>query len=240
VKPRKFAYVAHRWLGLIVCVQLLAWSTGGLIFSVLAIDSVRGERDSTGSPPRALTVPMDGGVGGVEDVEVGTMTLIDRGLGPVWEIRDVDGKRIARLDTTSGQRLPLITEDEAREIALGDFTPDATVGSVRLIESDAPGEFRGGPLPAYEVRLDHAKHPHYYISAITGEVLAKRNDSWRVFDFFWMLHIMDYDDRDNFNHILLTGFSALAVLTAGSGIALWSWRAGTWVGRKRRRGAAGA
>ncbi len=239
MKPRKFAYVAHRWLGLIVCVQLLAWSSGGLIFSLLDIDAVRGERDSTGSPPRPLTLSMVGGVVGVEGVEVGTMTLIDRGLGATWEIRDIEGTRIARLDPSSGERLPLITEDEAAEIALADFTPGATVESVRLIESDAPLEFRGGPLPSYEVRLDHAKHPHYYISAITGEVLAKRNDSWRVFDFFWMLHIMDYGQRDNFNHILLTAFSVLAVLTAASGISLWTWRAGTWIGRSRRRGTAG-
>ena len=28
-----------------------------------------------------------------------------------------------------------------------------------------------------------------YISTSTGEVIARRNDVWRFYDFFWMLHI---------------------------------------------------
>ncbi|RMH10155.1 MAG: hypothetical protein D6695_11965, partial [Planctomycetota bacterium] len=91
--------------------------------------------------------------------------------------------------------------------------------------SDPPIEYRSGPLPAYAVQLDHPKRPHIYIDARSGQITARRNRPWRIFDFFWMLHTMDYAGRDDFNHPLLTGFSVLAIASAGSGLALWGWRA---------------
>ena len=86
-------------------------------------------------------------------------------------------------------------------------------------------------MPVYQVILDHPKHPHLYVSPVTGAVLKRRNRPWRIFDFLWMLHIMDYRGRENFNHWLLTAMSVLAILTAASGLALWAWR----VPRRRKR-----
>ena len=72
--------------------------------------------------------------------------------------------------------------------------------------------------------LDHPREPHIYVSAITGKVTKRRNKLWRTFDFFWMLHIMDYRNRENINHWLLSGMSILAILTSVSGLVLWWWR----------------
>ena len=43
------------------------------------------------------------------------------------------------------------------------------------------------------------------VDAGSGEVTAVRHDRWRLFDWFWMLHIMDYDERSDFSTPLLTG-----------------------------------
>ena len=43
---------------------------------------------------------------------------------------------------------------------------------------------------------------------------------WRIFDFVWMLHIMDYQDRDNFNTWLLISAAALALIISLSGMYL--------------------
>ena len=50
--------------------------------------------------------------------------------------------------------------------------------------------------------------------------MARRNDWWRLFDVVWMLHIMDYDTRDDFNHPLLIVSAATALLFALSGVVL--------------------
>jgi uncharacterized membrane protein YkoI len=244
MKPRKTAYLAHRWLGLLVCVQLLAWSLGGFIFSVLSIESVRGELDMAasmydplaGEALLALPEPVRGSVerlDGDGDEAVGAVNLMDRGLGAFWEVRTVEGGLVGRLDPVTGAVMEIITPEEAIRIADRDFAPEAEVASVTLIEMDPPMEYRGGPLPSYRVDFEHAKNPHIYIDAANGQVRARRNTRWRVFDFFWMLHTMDYAERDDFNHPLLIGSSVVAILTASSGLTLWGWRAATRVGRRR-------
>jgi uncharacterized membrane protein YkoI len=244
MKPRKAAYLAHRWLGLVICIQLLAWSLGGFIFSVLSIESVRGELDMAALPFEpfaeasllALPESVRDSVAQLGDQgldAIGSVNLMDRGLGAFWEVRTVDGEFVGRLDPVTGAEMEIITPEEAIRIADRDFAPEAEVASVTLIEADPPMEYRGGPLPSYRVDFEHAKNPHIYIDAANGQVRARRNTRWRVFDFFWMLHTMDYAERDDFNHPLLIGSSVVAILTASSGLTLWGWRAATRIGRRR-------
>jgi exosortase/archaeosortase len=51
-------------------------------------------------------------------------------------------------------------------------------------------------------------------------VITVRSDIWRVFDFFWMLHIMDYDEREDFNNPLLISFAASSVFFSFTGFIL--------------------
>ena len=55
----------------------------------------------------------------------------------------------------------------------------------------------------------------------TGELVAKRHDLWRTFDFVWMFHIMDYEDRTDMNNTLLRVATWMAVATSATG----GWRA---------------
>jgi hypothetical protein len=50
--------------------------------------------------------------------------------------------------------------------------------------------------------------------------LSQRHELWRVFDFVWMLHIMDYEERENVNNTLLRTFTWGALLMALSGVWL--------------------
>lgn len=239
-RARKTLYAAHRWIGLAVSVQLLAWSVGGFMFSVLALDDVHGDRERR----RGEVLPIEGC-----DLVVSASEAIDRarqaGVAPpvrvvlgrrlgriVYETYDDDGEATAVVDAGTGEVTLRISNDEAVQAARADFAPEAAVRSVRLVTADPPIEYRGKPLPAYEVIFDHPKEPHLFVSAVTGEILARRNRPWRLFDFFYMLHVMDYRQREDFNHWLLTLFSALAVLTAASGLSLHVWR--LVLGRARR------
>ena len=101
------------------------------------------------------------------------------------------------------------------------FRPEAGVRSVERVEVADPGsEYRGGPLPAYRVEMDHPTGARLYVAADSGRVTARRNDRWRLFDLFWMLHIMDYGDRDDFNTWWLQVVAGLGVLTVVSGFVL--------------------
>ena len=235
MRARKTTYLAHRWLGLIIALQLLAWSLGGFVFSVLDIRAVRGELNSVmieahpfdlGSVPDHLRDAV--GEAGV----CARLELIDRGAGPHWEARDSGGRLLVRLGL-DGRPAGPISIEQAELIAMSDFVNDVGVASSGIIESDPPVEYRGRPLPAFRVELDHPTRTRIYVDAATGAITARRNRSWRIFDFFWMLHTMDYGGRDDFNHPLLTAASVLAILASGSGLTLWGWRASS---RLRRRG----
>ena len=231
---RRRWYATHRWLGLIVSLQLLAWSVSGFTFTILDIENVRGNVDKNKAQPtaiqikrvsltpaKALAIATSSGLSQSDVVEIRLRKRCDR---TVYECFDGQGRPLGAVDATSGEFIAVITSQEAQTVALEDFAPDATVASIELLEGDPPMEYRGGAMPVYRVVLDHPQEPHLYISPVTGKVLKRRNQPWRLFDFLWMLHIMDYGKRENFNHWLLSAMSLLAILTSASGLALWWWR----------------
>lgn len=225
-------YLVHRWIGLVVALQLLAWSVGGLMFSLLDIDDVHGDFDRSKSPPAPLptngVVPVERALAALGPAT--RASLVQRRGRPVWHVELVDGAP-ALVDAMDGARLANVDADEAKRIALADVRGARGVNDATLFERDPPLEYREKPLPAWRVVVDHDKEIHIYVHAVTGEVTARRNAKWRLFDFFWMLHVMDYSEREDFQHPLLTFFAALAVLASTSGLVLWGAR--TW--RRVRR-----
>lgn len=119
------------------------------------------------------------------------------------------------------------TREEAEATARRDQPASPAVREARRLEA-APVELRGKPLPAWRIELDDAAHTVVYVDATSGEVTARRSDLWRAYDFLWSLHIMDYRERESFNHLLIRGASVLAVLTVFSGVVLWVLRARRW------------
>ena len=72
----------------------------------------------------------------------------------------------------------------------------------------------------WQVTYDDMLSTTLYLDASSGEVITVRSSLWRIFDFFWMLHIMDYQEREDFNNPLLISFAATSVLFALSGVLL--------------------
>lgn len=246
MKWKKTVYVSHRWLGLLVSVQLLAWSVGGFMFSILDIDNVHGdwERNFDSPPPVRLAevrlTPSEAlqraAVKGVAAAEVMSVAIRTRHDGQtVYELLGAKKLPLAAVDATTGEVVRRISSDQASAAAVRDFVPQAEVLSVRFLEGDPPLEYRGKPMPVYQIAFDHPKSTYVYVQPVTGQVITRRNRPWRIFDFFWMLHIMDYGEREDFNHWLLTGMSLVAVLTSVSGLVMWSFRVPKW---RRRRGQA--
>jgi len=91
--------------------------------------------------------------------------------------------------------------------------------SIQRIEN-ATEETRKFSMPTWQVSFDDDYSTALYFSADTGEYQGTRTDSWRLNDFFMMLHFMDYGQRGDFNHWLII-FAAVALLFfASSGLLL--------------------
>lgn len=223
----------HRLLGLFIGVQIFFWSLSGLFFSWNNIEKVRGEnliakqegiflQDPDFISPSTLIAGFIQENPNIETIDQVTLRTL-MGM-PIYEIRYRQKGEIhhALSDPHSGRVRLRISRDEALAIAQADFKPEAPVLKVDFIEESSGGsEYRGRPLPAYRVEFNHPSQTRIYISAERGLITARRNTTWRIFDFLWMLHIMDYENRDNFNNILLQGISGLGLITVMSGFLLW-------------------
>jgi hypothetical protein len=214
----------HKWVGVVIGIQVLLWVAGGLVMSAFPIELVRGETQTAPTLP----VPIGGDEFAIELQD----TIAAH--GPVTSLRSLriagrlyfEGQRSDAppllIDARDGAVLAGIDEPLAREIARRDFTGVGKIVSASLLDA-RPGEYRG-PMPVWQLRFDDARDTAIYVSATNGQVLARRNDVWRLYDFFWMLHIMDYRERVDFNHGLLIGASAIALLLSATGFWLLFYR----------------
>jgi uncharacterized membrane protein YkoI len=235
ILKRKNHYTIHRWLGLITGVQLLFWSAGGVIFSTHDIEWVRGnEGRSTPEIPGIAFESVEispaqaaaaAGLGVVKTLRL--HTVLDR---QVYAVRADAQTHL--VDAKSGAVISPISEAMAKAIAQADRTTEPTIIEVSLVTENPEIEYRNKPLPAWRMVLDDEDNTHIYVDANTAQIIARRNDAWRRFDFFWMLHTMDYSGRDDFNTPWLVGFAALGLFSVLSGWMLWFLRF-----RSRRRAA---
>jgi hypothetical protein len=138
-------------------------------------------------------------------------------LGPQVRLTDTSGVTY-QFDAQTGEPLGAIDAAQALEIAEASYLGDG-VGRLPARVSQGSTEYRGR-LPAWRVDFDDKAATTLYVAADNGDVVTRRNRIWRIYDFAWMLHIMDYRERADFNHPLLVWASALALLVAVSGLYL--------------------
>jgi uncharacterized iron-regulated membrane protein len=233
-------YALHRWLGAVIGIQLFLWCLGGFVFAVHDMDVVRGVAGMRSEPPPELAVgevsiaPSHVAAARTDAGELRSIELRELLGQPVYEVRYAQGA--ALVDPVTGELRSPIDEATAVKLALADREGDPPVVEVSLVAQDPPVEYRGGPLPAWRVTLEDGNGMNLWIAADTGRVAARRNDTWRRFDFFWMLHTMDYRGRDDFNHPLLVIFASLGLLTVVSGGTLWGLRVHRRLKRRLARG----
>ena len=92
------------------------------------------------------------------------------------------------------------------------------------ITEDQPGsEYRGRPLPLYKIEAlsEEDEKINVYLDPYSEKIVAIRSNQWRIWDFMWGIHIMDWNERDNIGNVFLKIFSILALLSALSGIYLF-------------------
>jgi hypothetical protein len=237
MKKSLFIRKAHRYLGLFIGIQFLAWTISGLYFSWNNIDDVHGDHlrkppaflnqfDSIASPARALAAVRE-----IKPVDsVHSITLINMLHSPVYQVKFFSGHagegthlhtHVTLVDALEGKVRPALTEEEAVAIAKQNLVKDAVVKSTSyLSDTDEHHEYREKPLPAWAIEFQDPDCTAY-ISAELGTFQSIRHNQWRAFDFLWMFHTMDYNTRDDFNNILLKIFSLFGLITVISGFALF-------------------
>lgn len=207
----------HRFLGVFIGIQFFFWTLSGLYFSWTDIDEIHGDHfhsehmmHSSATnliPPSTLD----------STLEIATLELrFVRHQPYYW----VNGEKLFHAQT--GELQSEITEEQAKEIAQIYIKGNYGIKEAEyLTETGSHHEYRGRPLPAWAIHYDHPEKLTAYIDAKSGNFERVRHSRWRVFDFLWMFHTMDYAGRDNFNNLLLRAFSLFGMLTIVSGFTLF-------------------
>lgn len=216
----------HLWLSLAVGVQVFLWIASGLFMALQPIEKVRSEHrlaDVATGDLRSLGpfVSTDAALDAAGD-SLKRLSLEIVAGRPVFVGETAAGERML-VDAKSGRLLSPIDQGFAQAIAEQAMAGEDRASRVRWIADHPPIEYRGA-LPVWRVDFDDADRLSVYVSPQSGQILARRSELWRVYDFFWSLHIMDYRDRENFNHPMLIAFAASALVMALSGLVLLALR----------------
>lgn len=205
----------HKWIGLVIGLQFLLWTISGTAMALISMDEVAGGPMAEHAESATLPAASD-------------WANVQRRLGdqPIAAIslRSLPGRQT--IEVTTAQGPTLFDAASGQSIAI-DRSAAAAVAKATHPEGASPSRVaplteltlavRGHELPIWRVDFADSKNSSYYVSGTTGEVLERRNDSWRWWDFFWMLHNMDYAKRTSFNHplIITVGFAMAWLAVTG-------------------------
>jgi hypothetical protein len=232
----RVAGTVHKWLALLMAIQILFWFASGLFFAVFPIERVRSEHLIAEAP--VIPIRLDDAAAGLQRV-----AAAGAHPGEKIELRSMLGRPVALVtagparprlyDLATGRRLSPIPASLAASIAERDHAGDDRARSARLVTQASP-EYRGA-LPAWRVDFEGSDHLSLYVAADTGAVTARRSTLWRAYDFLWSLHIMDFKNHEDFNTPLLIAATALALVMVVTGIILFPSRLGYNAWKRRRR-----
>ena len=207
----------HKWVGIAIGLQFLLWAISGTAMALLDMEEVAGgtkaKQAAPSLPPTSPAWPMIGDAVGPDVGAMRSRAVLGRQF---LEIRGPAGTML--IDPASAKRVGIgapLASAIASDAHPGGMAPKAVS---RL--SEVTLAVREHVLPIWKVDFADRDNSSYYVSGTTGEVLERRNDSWRWWDFFWMLHNMDYAERTSFNHPL--------VITVGIAMA-WLALTGFWL-----------
>lgn len=225
----------HKWVGLVIAIQFVLWMASGVLMSLLDAKKVAG-REFRIMPAAAPAWP--GNVMPVDTVLAQTSSqvmniasgwLLDR---PVYQL--ANDKASWMVDAVKGSPVEL-NAALATRIAQASYSGSGSPGGARLLKYTL--ETRKHQEPVWAIDFSDADDTTVYVSAVSGKVLEHRNSTWRLFDFFWMLHIMDYYERENFNNNLLvtSAVGGLFMALTGVWLLVTSFRLAEFIPQRLRR-----
>ena len=210
----------HKYLSILISIQLFLWTISGIYFAFNQIELVRGEQYRL---PQVFSVDLKK-VNVVLD-SVKSIQVARRIGEEILIVRKEAGTEYLNLE---GDALEKLSGEQATSIVSS--VTSLTPLSAKEIDEPEPGsEYRGRNLPLFKVATkdQENKQINVYVDAISGQVVAIRSEQWRLWDLMWGLHIMDWETRDEINNWLLKLFSVLALISSLTGVLIffrWDWK----------------
>lgn len=146
---QKWIVRIHKWVALIVGLQIVLWIAGGLVMSAIPIEIVRGEHKIEERSPVLLNTEALLSIASAAE-KIGSSAVESAALGemlgkPVWRIVDQNSETVI-VDAQTGEILSPLNESLARQIAEYDYNGEAASTSVEQLD-EPPTEYnKPGPV----------------------------------------------------------------------------------------------
>lgn len=223
----------HKWLALLVFVQLLLWVISGFLLARMDHPLATGQLTQIAKPPLSPISADDAQkllpiAAILTKSQPAQAVYLDTLLGQwVYRVEHAKGRHdylasdYSVFNAYSGEEV-FIEQEMAEELAL------ATYENAELTQS--PGltsaERFSSPIPAlpkeqnavWRVGLDDELNTHILLNAQTGSLIAHTNKhtAWR--NLLFKLHFMDYANEGSFNNGFIKLFALLTLLLSITGL----------------------
>ncbi len=219
----QIASFIHKWLALLIGLQIVFWVVSGLFFTLFPIEQIRSEHLIRAARQQAIDTTSIASLAQVlnEEGQAPTKITIERrAAGHVILAEFVEGPPVL-FDAVTLRRLSPLSADQASAIARTHITLEGAPAAIERVTEES-AEYRGA-LPAYRVHFAEGGLS-VYVAENTGAVTARRSDLWRLYDTLWALHIMDWPNHEDFNHPLIVVAAWLTLISVIAGVVLIPFR----------------
>ena len=240
MSTQQTAWRWHRWLGWVVGLQVLVWTTSGVLFAWLAFEPWVKAGDQFQRPVLGLAAApaaLPPALAALDASKITSLSAVATPHGAAWRVgvqgearpryRRLDGAAWTATDAASVQRFAATMLRAPLPVLAVDRLPSVPT-RLGLVEET------GGRGDVWRVRFDDLLGTRIYLDGEGGDFVAIRNEAWVWYDFFWRLHIMDYTGGEDFNNALLRAASLLAWALTGLGVVLALLALRRAAGRRRR------
>ena len=221
---------------LFVGLQFVVWSISGAYMVLMDIHYIHGDSLVTKDIPSINTEQVNYSINELlseypEAKHIKLGLLLEQAV-----YRFSITKQKMMISAQDGQRLADINVAAAIKIAKQHAADEnAEVLATTLITKQPPGELSARHLPVWRIDFDDFASSSFYISATNGELVTKRHNFWRIFDWMFVFHVMDYVDGSAENKLLLL-VTVLALFGSVFGVVLTYFRlAPTQVNKRIKR-----
>jgi len=218
----------HKWLSLLVGLQLLIWIGSGLFFNLMDHDKSSGnqyrqriDNDVKIDATRLLEPKVIlNNVSGV--ISIKQQVVLNQ---PVYLLTHKKSlyrhfvNQYSLLDAYTGE-LIVIDQTKANAIALSSYSGFAQIRSTVKLLPPIDDISREKNM-VWQINFADDLNTSIYVNAESGRLVAHSNDDKRFADFFFMLHFMDYAGEGSFNNIQIIIFAIFTLFLALTGF-IWT------------------
>lgn len=204
-------------------IQFVIWAVSGAYMVYLDIDYIHGDTLVNNAQdkinPSQIAYPLQSLLQRYPDAQ---QVSVGRYLDKVVYRFRLDNKKQA-VDATTGAEIAPLNQAQAELAATYYYSGSGAIKSTELISENAPFELNPAVMPAWRVNFADFGSPAIYVSAETGLLVGKRHSFWRLFDWMFRFHVMDYENSE-IDNTLLFWFTLLGILSAIFGLLLVYFR----------------